>query len=77
MWPRLLALGPQPIWITEVGSAEHGGDKAEWVDDMVDHIDLERLGAIVWFDQDKEANWRVDSSRRTLAAFRQAMARWP
>ncbi len=77
VWPRLLAVGPQPIWITEVGSAERGGDKADWIAGMAERLDLERLGAIVWFDQNKEANWRIDSSRSTLAAFQQALTRWP
>ena len=57
---RLLALGPQPIWIAEVGSAPEGGDKAQWVRDMwATARGWDRLEAIVWFDQDKEEDWRA------------------
>jgi hypothetical protein len=57
---RLSALGPQPIWIAEVGSAPEGGDKAQWVRDMwATARAWDRLEAIVWFDQDKEEDWRA------------------
>jgi hypothetical protein len=55
---RIRRLGPQPIWIPEIGSASYGGDKAAWVRRMwkvASHWD--RLKAIVWFDEDKEKDW--------------------
>ena len=33
-----------------------------------------RLEAIVWFNQDKEQDWRIDSSDRSLQTFREALA---
>ncbi|MGI8622231.1 MAG: glycoside hydrolase family 26 protein [Solirubrobacteraceae bacterium] len=57
---RIEALGPQPIWIAEVGSAPGGGDKARWVRDMwTTAASWPRLKAIVGFDQDKEEDWRA------------------
>ncbi len=57
---RLQALGDQPIWVAEVGSAPEGGDKAKWVRNMWDVARRwDRLKAIVWFDLDKERDWRA------------------
>ena len=59
-YERLTKLGPQPIWIAEVGSAAAGGDKAAWVRDMwATARTMNRLDAVVWFDQDKEEDWRA------------------
>jgi hypothetical protein len=63
-------LSRRPLWITEVGSTEQGGDKAEWVHDMFAAIRRDpRISALVWFNADKETDWRVNSSPATLAAF--------
>ena len=57
---RLKALGDQPIWIAEVGSAPEGGDKATWVREMFRTAERwDRLKAIVWFDLNKEKDWRA------------------
>jgi beta-mannanase len=59
-YDRLAALGEQPIWFAEVGSADRGGDKAAWVRDMWKTARRwPRLKALVWFDQDKEEDWRA------------------
>lgn len=59
-YKRLTRLGPQPVWIAEVGSAPQGGDKAAWVRDMwATARTWDRLDALVWFDQDKEEDWRA------------------
>jgi len=68
---RLSQLGSQPIWIAEVGSAPEGGDKAAWIRDMFAKAkDMPRLQAIVWFNENKEKDWRADASADTAAAFR-------
>ena len=70
-YDRLAKLGPQPIWITEVGSAPEGGDKAAWVRDMFAKAGrMSRLRAMVWFNENKERDWRADSTPRVAAAFR-------
>ena len=57
-YERLTALGDQPIWIAEVGSAPEGGDKADWVRNMFETAARwDRLKAIVWFDLNKEQDW--------------------
>jgi len=67
---RLSALGDQPIWLAEVGSAPEGGDKAKWIREMWKvAARWKQIEAIVWFDQDKERNWTSTSSEAVAAAF--------
>lgn len=66
----LAALTHKPQAITEVGSAEEGGDKAGWVHDLFPFVIERHVRALVWFDVAKEADWRIDSSPSAAAAFR-------
>ncbi|MGF1596268.1 MAG: glycoside hydrolase family 26 protein [Acidimicrobiales bacterium] len=72
---RLCRLGPQPLWLAEVGSAPAGGDKAAWVDALLTVEGLpaeagERLEAVVFFGLDKEQDWRVHTDPAVAAAVR-------
>jgi hypothetical protein len=73
-YERLTALGDQHVWLAEIASSEEGGDKAAWVRDMFASDAFGRLEAIVWFDEHKEADWRITSSPASEAAFRDALA---
>jgi hypothetical protein len=68
-YQRITALGGQPVWFAETASAEQGGDKAAWIIDMFTTEAFPRLDAIVWFNEDKETDWRVTSSQDALASF--------
>ncbi len=60
----------KPIQISEVGSAERGGDKAAWITAMF--YDLRRnpqVKSIVWFNLRKQTDWRITSSSRAELAF--------
>jgi mannan endo-1,4-beta-mannosidase len=60
-----------PLLVAEVACAESGGDKAEWVGDLVGWLDAQAdVGAFVWFDHDKETDWRVASSPAAATAVR-------
>jgi beta-mannanase len=74
-YDRVARIGPQPIWFAEIASAEAGGDKSAWVADMfaVAGRAFPRLDAIVWFDENKEADWRIASRPAVLDAFRAAL----
>ena len=70
VYKRLSALGPQPIWIGEVGCAPSGGDKAAWIRDMFAQArGMSRLKAIVWFNVNKELDWRAAPTAAIAAAF--------
>lgn len=67
--------GKKPLILAETASAEVGGNKAAWIDDMHQQLKttFTAIKAVVWFDINKETDWRIDSSPPTLAAYR-AMA---
>ncbi len=69
-YARITALGPQPVWITEIASASQGGDKAAWVANMLNTSAFPRIQALVWFNQNKEADWRIDNSANVIQAAR-------
>lgn len=69
---RLHDLSARPLVLSEVGSAEAGGDKATWIRDMFALARRSRVAALVWFDIAKETDWRVVSSPPAAAAFRAA-----
>jgi beta-mannanase len=74
-YKRLSRLGPQPVWITEVGSATEGGNKAAWVRGMFRTAPkMRRLNTIIWMDtiDEHEGDWRVRSPINVPAAFRAA-----
>ena len=72
-YKRISALGNQEIWITEMSSTEIGGDKSLWIKNMFAENRFPRLTTIVWFDENKEIDWRVHSSDASLRAFRQGL----
>lgn len=68
-------LSSKPIMIPEVASTELGGNKARWIERaLLEEIPsrFPRVKAIVWFDADKETDWRVNSSSASLEAWRRA-----
>lgn len=71
---RLLMQFRRPIVLTEIGAAEVGGDKADWIRQTFSTIARRypRVRAFVWYDQRDTAlqDWRITSSPSSLAAFR-------
>ena len=67
----LLASKKKPIIIGEMASAEQGGDKGKWIDAMIPVLKAQYplFKAVVWFDINKENDWRINSSTAALAAF--------
>ncbi|MBX3140839.1 MAG: hypothetical protein KF875_08805 [Trueperaceae bacterium] len=73
-YDRVTSLGAQPVWIAELASSNVGGDKSDWVREMFATTGFERIEALVWFNENKEADWRIDSDVATLHAFRQMLS---
>jgi hypothetical protein len=63
----------KPIWVTETASAENGGSKADWIRNAYSWARANGISAVVWFDLDKETDWRVNSSQASLDAYRAAI----
>jgi hypothetical protein len=68
-------VGKKPMMLPETASAEVGGDKAAWINDMHQALktDFTAIHGVVWFDINKETDWRIASSPSALAAYK-AMA---
>ena len=72
----IVRLSHKPIIITEFASDELGGDKAAWVRHAFSPGVMDKypqIRALVWFDENKETDWRVNSSAATLSAFQGAL----
>jgi hypothetical protein len=67
----LLAAKKKPILIGEMASGEAGGDKAKWIDAIIPTLRTEfpLIKGVVWFDINKEEDWRISSSAGSEAAF--------
>ncbi|QNN51536.1 glycoside hydrolase family 26 protein [Nocardioides mesophilus] len=72
---QLTALTSKPLYLGEVGCPEDGGDKAAWVADMFSTLAThQEIRGFTWFDFQKEADWRIESSTATLDAFRAGLS---
>jgi hypothetical protein len=64
----------QPILIAEVACAESGGSKSKWISDFVAYVEAQSEAAgFVWFEHDKETDWRIVSSRDSTDAMATAL----
>nr|WP_240484408.1 glycosyl hydrolase [Pseudarthrobacter sulfonivorans] len=71
---RSLAPG-KPIIISETGSAEAGGSKADWNTALVSYLAAQSdVTAFVWFHHNKEVDWRINSSTSSANALATALA---
>lgn len=68
----LSGLSVRPLMIAETACAEQGGRKNAWIKDALAALGCRfpRVEALVWFDVDKECDWRIASSRSSRQAFR-------
>lgn len=76
---RLLRLDPdKPVMIAETGCAEEGGSKGAWIGGAADSLKtmFSNVKALVWFDIDKECDWRIASSRESLSSFKAHFTTW-
>ncbi len=78
-YERLMSLAPgQPLMIAEAGCAEQGGNKGLWIQNAADTLKnrFTRVKALVWFEIDKECDWRIESSRESLISFNTHFNAW-
>ena len=67
----------KPMLIAETASREGRGGKAAWIRDAFLSAlpsRFPRIRGVGWSDEQKERDWRVDSSAPTLAAYREVVA---
>ena len=63
----------RPVMIAETGCAP-GPRKASWVTDAFASARADGVAALVWFEFDKETDWRLSESEASAAAARAAVA---
>ncbi|MET0990715.1 MAG: glycosyl hydrolase [Glaciihabitans sp.] len=73
---QLRSLAPaKPILIAETGSTEVGGVKSAWNTDLVAHLSSQAdVMGFVWFNHNKETDWRINSSGSSANALANALA---
>lgn len=75
-YQELMALTSKPIMIPEMASTEEAGNKANWISDAYTvqlPYHFPRIKAVVWFNEDKETDWRIESSAAAQSAFDRAV----
>lgn len=83
---RLTALDPKmPVWICEFASKEPSTDdgapvdrrhsKGAWIRGAFSAQQMPRIRARIYFHEEKERDWRVNSSTAALTALRNVLAR--
>ena len=72
IYTRVTGIAPgKPFMIGEFASSEAGGNKAAWIGDAATRMtQYPQLKAFIWFNMNKETDWRVESSASSLNAFR-------
>jgi len=72
---QLRALAPgKPVLIAETAASELGGSKATWNTDLVSYLAAQAdVMGFVWFDMQKETDWRINSSASSATAFKSAL----
>lgn len=74
---RRIAPGKQ-VLIAETSSAEQGGSKADWNTALIRYLAAQAdVTAVVWFNFNKETDWRINSSTSSSAALAAALAARP
>jgi hypothetical protein len=76
-YATITALSGRPLIITETAASEVGGSKAAWIEEtFLSTIPkaMPRVSAVIWFDEDKELDWRVNSSQASLDAYRKVVS---
>lgn len=71
---EIVSFTKKPIQLSEISSAETGGNKAQWITNMCETLPkYEQIINVIWFNFAKEADWRIDSSKGSLDAFSSCM----
>jgi hypothetical protein len=79
LWPAYVAitgLTQKPLFIAEMGSAEDGGSKADFIAKLFGYtipVLLPRIHGICWFSESKQRDWRVETSSSSLTSYNQAV----
>ena len=73
---ELASVAPtKPVMIGETASTEQGGSKPSWITDFFAQLALRpQIQGFVWFNHEKETDWRIQSSATSTEAFASGVA---
>ena len=67
----------KPLMVAETASAEVGGNKSAWIADAFTTQLTQAFSdvkAVIWFDENKETDWRIESSSTAMYTFVKAIS---
>lgn len=72
---QVRSLSTRPLMLSEIGSAEQGGDKTAWISDFFSRLAAHpEIRGVIWFNHEKEADWRIQSSDAARISYAAAVA---
>ncbi len=69
---EIAGITQKPMMIGETASTEVGGNKATWISDTLQNFIpnmFPKIKALIWFNENKEQDWRIESSARSQTSF--------
>lgn len=76
-YATITQLSSKPLIVTETASSESGGSKAAWIEETFLKTipqTMPRISAVIWFSENKERDWPVNSSQSSLDAYRKVVS---
>jgi beta-mannanase len=72
----ITSLSQKPLLVAETASTEQDGDKSQWITSALstEIFHYPRIKGFIWFNENKETDWRIESSPTAQAAFGAAVA---
>ena len=75
-YAEITAVTKKPLIIGEVASSEEGGSKSDFINNAY-NIEIPQkfptVQGVIWFNENKESNWTINSSSSSLVAYRSAV----
>jgi beta-mannanase len=71
----ITSLSQKPLLVGETASAEQDGSKSNWITSALstEIFNYPRIKGFIWFNENKETDWSIESSRTAQTAFRRAI----
>jgi mannan endo-1,4-beta-mannosidase len=71
-YKAVTSISSRPVLISEWASANSGGSKSDWIENAFEELQQSafcRVVGAIWFNEDKERDWRIESSPSSQAAY--------
>lgn len=74
-YESMIVITQRPFMVGEMACGELGGSKGLWISEALHALNtrFNKIRIIIWFDINKECDWRIMSSSDSLEAFRAGM----